>query len=223
MVGLWGAQGSFEGLSQFSDPRVDVVLSVARAMRKGGHGGTLLIATKESCHGSIDCIEYKNDSESRMASEYLKYFIEARQNYESDKTNRAAEERFRHWENALMMRVPNFIAQLTTVDGATLLSSDLDVLDFGVRLKTASNPLLTHGVRIDPLEHDNWLEKVSVEERGWGTRHKSAAQFVSDNHDSLAIVASQDGNVTAYVWIEPNDSPSLVGVYAFERLELTLF
>jgi hypothetical protein len=33
-----------------------------------------------------------------------------------------------------------------------------------------------------------------------GTRHLSAAQFVHDQRDTLALVASQDGRFTIFAW-----------------------
>jgi DNA integrity scanning protein DisA with diadenylate cyclase activity len=33
-----------------------------------------------------------------------------------------------------------------------------------------------------------------------GTRHLSAAQFVHDQHDAIALVASQDGQFTVFAW-----------------------
>ena len=33
-----------------------------------------------------------------------------------------------------------------------------------------------------------------------GTRHLSAAQFVHDQRDALALVASQDGHFTVFAW-----------------------
>ena len=33
-----------------------------------------------------------------------------------------------------------------------------------------------------------------------GTRHLSAAQFVRDQHDAVALVASQDGRFTVFAW-----------------------
>jgi DNA integrity scanning protein DisA with diadenylate cyclase activity len=33
-----------------------------------------------------------------------------------------------------------------------------------------------------------------------GTRHLSAAQFVQDQHDAVALVASQDGRFTIFAW-----------------------
>ena len=42
-------------------------------------------------------------------------------------------------------------------------------------------------------------EVVSPAQLG-GTRHLSAAQFVRDQHDSVALVASQDGRFTVFAW-----------------------
>jgi hypothetical protein len=33
-----------------------------------------------------------------------------------------------------------------------------------------------------------------------GTRHLSAAQFVHDQQDAIALVASQDGRFTVFAW-----------------------
>jgi DNA integrity scanning protein DisA with diadenylate cyclase activity len=33
-----------------------------------------------------------------------------------------------------------------------------------------------------------------------GTRHLSAAQFVNDQRDAIALVASQDGRFTVFAW-----------------------
>ena len=33
-----------------------------------------------------------------------------------------------------------------------------------------------------------------------GTRHLSAAQFALDQHDALALIASQDGRFTLFAW-----------------------
>jgi hypothetical protein len=49
-----------------------------------------------------------------------------------------------------------------------------------------------------------------------GTRHFSAAQFVNDQRDSIAMVASQDGRFTVFEW-----SPSEAMVHA-NRIEALL-
>ena len=49
-----------------------------------------------------------------------------------------------------------------------------------------------------------------------GTRHLSAAQFVQDQRDAMALVASQDGRFTIFAW-----SPCAEKVYA-HRVESLL-
>jgi hypothetical protein len=49
-----------------------------------------------------------------------------------------------------------------------------------------------------------------------GTRHFSAAQFVQDQRDATALVASQDGRFTVFKW-----SPREDGVHA-HRIEALL-
>jgi hypothetical protein len=214
---------SVEKFSAFSEPRVATIINIAREMRRAGHGGTLLvIPTGANIENSIDYIAYEIDSESKVASEYLMYYLEAKNKQETNKADKDIAESVKLWEKQLNIETPKFIAQLTSVDGATLLSSNLDVLGFGARLKAASNATFSHLVRVDPLDHSNWLEKVNTDKITWGTRHKSAARFVFDNQNSIAIVTSQDGYVTAYVWIE-SATTRFTSVYSFERLELTLF
>lgn len=49
-----------------------------------------------------------------------------------------------------------------------------------------------------PFENAQTKEK-NIGEIG-GTRHQSAARFVLDQRKSTAIVASQDGKVSLFVW-----------------------
>jgi DNA integrity scanning protein DisA with diadenylate cyclase activity len=49
-----------------------------------------------------------------------------------------------------------------------------------------------------------------------GTRHLSAAQFVHDQRDALAFVASQDGRFTVFAW-----SPTKQRVHG-HRIEVLL-
>jgi hypothetical protein len=39
-----------------------------------------------------------------------------------------------------------------------------------------------------------------------GTRHLSAAQFVHDQHDAIALVASQDRRFTVFAWSACDDA-----------------
>jgi len=47
---------------------------------------------------------------------------------------------------------------------------------------------------------------VAPASRLGGTRHLSAAQFIHDQHDAVALVASQDGRFTVFAWSPCEDS-----------------
>jgi hypothetical protein len=191
-------------------------------MRLKGHGGTLLLVPRDAdIEKSTGEIRFEVAAENEVARQPLRDLLEAKRKLDADKEDKLAKEMERFWEGQLLSSVPRFIAQLTLVDGAAVLSSDFDVLGFGVRLKAASPITPSPIVRIDPLEHDVEVE-TAFNTLPWGTRHKSAAQFVFDNPGSLAIVVSQDGNVTAFVWRTRPGSDTAY-LHAFERLELTLF
>lgn len=213
------------GMEHFAlgDERVSAVLTVARQMRLMGHGGTLIVVPdRQSWERSKDSVSYPAAVQNRITSEFLEYLAEAKRDLEEDKTNKTAAEQVKLWQDAINTSAM-FIAPLTAVDGATVITPELEVVGFGVKLKAASDAAFEYVVRLDPLDHDKWLEKISVDSMAKGTRHKSAARFVFDNRGSLAIVASQDGNVTAYVWDDAQSTPSFSGVQSYERLELTLF
>jgi hypothetical protein len=91
------------------------------------------------------------------------------------------------------------LAGLTAVDGATVISDHFEPLAFGVKILTrdaihrVDQVLLT-----EPFEGvpDTTLDPAHL----GGTRHLSAAQFAHDQRDSVALVASQDGQFTVFAW-----------------------
>jgi DNA integrity scanning protein DisA with diadenylate cyclase activity len=50
----------------------------------------------------------------------------------------------------------------------------------------------------EPVKNDTPV-LVHPEQLG-GTRHLSAAQFIQDQRDAVALVASQDGRFTVFEW-----------------------
>ena len=105
------------------------------------------------------------------------------------------------------------------MDGVVLMTKQLDLIAFGVKLKEAGEDF--NVVEIDLLEYENRGRITSVKGLG-GKRHLSAARFIYNNRDALAFVASQDGNVTLLVW-EDNKYLGIESVFAYRRLELMLF
>jgi hypothetical protein len=107
------------------------------------------------------------------------------------------------------------VAGLTAVDGATILTDRCELLGFGAKItRRKGSPLVEVASVTEPIEggeaallHPTLLG---------GTRHLSAAQFVHDQRNTVALVASQDGRFTVFIW-----SPDAERVHA-HRVETLL-
>ncbi len=158
-----------------------VLVSMAASMRQHGRGGILLVVP----HGS--------DSWRESVVTPLTYAI-------SPPFSELAE----------LMKVPNpdpddlkravdAIAGLTAVDGATLINDRYDVLAFGVKImRKRGSPQVEQVNVTEPVEGSVAI-RATPSQLG-GTRHLSAAQFVHDQRDATALVASQDGRFTIFKW-----------------------
>jgi hypothetical protein len=104
----------------------------------------------------------------------------------------------RHWQDALERSV-EAIAGLTAVDGATLITDRYDVLAFGAKIGRRDGALRVEQVIVTEPVEGSVAATVNPTQLG-GTRHLSAAQFVHDQRDALALVASQDGRFTLFGW-----------------------
>ena len=108
------------------------------------------------------------------------------------------------------------LAGWTAVDGATVMSDRLALLASGVKIVSRDTARRVGKVLVrEPVED---AQRVIVEPSQLGnTRHVSAAQFVYDQHDALAMVASQDGRFTVFAW---SKSEEMVHAYRLESLLL---
>lgn len=104
----------------------------------------------------------------------------------------------RAWRESLH-RAVDAVAGLTAVDGATVLDAEHRLLAFGVKLVRKRASERVEQVAITAPVLGNAAEVVDPSRLG-GTRHLSAAQFVHDQRDALAMVASQDGRFTVFAW-----------------------
>ncbi|CAL1518908.1 putative sensor domain DACNV-containing protein [Chitinophaga sp. MM2321] len=103
-----------------------------------------------------------------------------------------------YWQNALRREVEN-VSGLTAVDGATIVNDHHELLAFGAKIIRANSSTPVEKIIItEPVIGGDpaYVHPSSI----GGTRHLSAAQFVHDQHDSIALVASQDGYFTIFSW-----------------------
>ena len=98
-----------------------------------------------------------------------------------------------------LKRAVDAIAGLTAVDGATVINDRYDLLAFGAKIarRRGSTPVELVNVT-EPVEGSAPVRATPTQLGG--TRHLSAAQFVHDQRDAMALVASQDGRFTIFKW-----------------------
>jgi sensor domain DACNV-containing protein len=108
--------------------------------------------------------------------------------------------RSRAWQDALARSI-DAVAGFTAVDGATILTTEYEVLGFGAKIMRKKGAALVGQVMLTEPIAGSTAETLDPAQLG-GTRHLSAAQFVHDQRDSLALVASQDGRFTIFAWSE---------------------
>ncbi len=86
-----------------------------------------------------------------------------------------------------------FIASLTNVDGAVVLTDTLRIIGFGAEV-TASFP---GGDKVHVAHTAKVTETKEVRFAEYGTRHRSAFRFVASMEPSVGFIMSQDGGVKA--------------------------
>jgi hypothetical protein len=97
------------------------------------------------------------------------------------------------------------VAGLTAVDGATILNDQYDVVAFGAKITRRRGSVPVERVAVTEPVESGVAAIVHATSLG-GTRHLSAAQLVYDQRDTLALVASQDGNFTVFAWSPCQDT-----------------
>ncbi|MCY1517078.1 hypothetical protein D9M68_517470 [compost metagenome] len=119
------------------------------------------------------------------------------------------------WQSALKREIDH-LAGLTAIDGATVITDQFELLGFGIKTGRANSSNHIHEVSFCEPISDAAPLIVHPAKTG-GTRHLSAAQFIFDQHDAQALVASQDGHFTIYTW---SDNSAMVHAYRIDTLLL---
>jgi hypothetical protein len=166
---------------------MNVMVQIAVSMRAHGRGGLMLVvpagtdAWRESVVQPLTYVASPPFTELAILSR-----------------GPADEDLRRAWRDE-MARAVDAVAGLTAIDGATVLTSAYEVLTFGAKIarRRGASPI-DQVTLTEPIEGSG-PEVVGPSALG-GTRHLSAAQFVHDQQDSLALVASQDGRFTVFAW-----------------------
>jgi hypothetical protein len=167
--------------------RFNLHVQLAASMRAHGHGGSLLVvpAGTEAWRESI--------------VHPILYSVTPAFSGLADLMRQEVNEVNENLLVAAVGRAVDTVAGLTAVDGATIVNDNYEVLAFGAKIRRpgGSSPV-EQMVTTEPVAGDRPL-MIHPAQNG-GTRHLSAAQFVHDQRDAIALVASQDGRFTVFAW-----------------------
>ena len=166
---------------------VNVLVQLAVSMRLHGRGGSLLIVDGASDRWRESVLLPIPYALSPALGELAELSRER-----PDRKRRKA------WLEELR-RAVDATAGLTAVDGAAVLTNTFELLGFGAKIsRRQGQPRVEQVTVTEPVE--GIVSAIVHPEQLGGTRHLSAAQFVHDQHDTLALVASQDGRFTVFAW-----------------------
>ncbi len=165
----------------------NILIQLSVSMRAHGRGGAVLVVpqdTEDWKQSVIHPISYALTPPFKGLADLVR------------KDRDDASEIF--WQTALKREVDH-LAGLTAVDGATIITDEYELLAFGAKTGRANSSEHIHQISyVEPINH---AEAVVVHPaKIGGTRHLSAAQFVFDQRNALALVASQDGHFTVFSW-----------------------
>jgi DNA integrity scanning protein DisA with diadenylate cyclase activity len=166
---------------------VNLHVQLAVSMRDHGRGGTLLIVPSNSetwRESIVDPISYPVSPAFNRLSVLMKQKI-------SDQNKTI-------WQEELSREIES-VAGLTAVDGATIINDKHEVLAFGAKITRSPGRESVKQIMVTEPIIDTPALIIPPSSNG-GTRHFSAAQFVFDQRDAFALVASQDGRFTIFSW-----------------------
>jgi len=171
---------------------VNVLIQIAVSMRAHQRGGIMLVVPSENNNWLQSIVKPIIYSVQPSFSGLSKLLIQDR---------KEASQIF--WQTALRREVEH-LAGLTAVDGATVVNERFELLAFGAKIGRAKGKDILNDISFSEPIVDGGAIKVPAAKIG-GTRHLSAAQFINDQKDALALVASQDGHFTIFSWSEQNN------------------
>ncbi len=182
---------------------VNVLIQLAVSMRAHGRGGALLVVPAGS------------DTWRESVVPPIAYSLIATSSEIASLMQREQEDGGKPEWHVALRRAVDAVSGLTAVDGATMISDKYELLAFGAKLKRRDGGVQVEQVVVtEPVE--GAVRLVADPTELGGTRHLSAAQFVQDQQNCVALVASQDNRFTIFAW-----SPS-EGIVRAHRIETLL-
>ncbi|WP_257666831.1 putative sensor domain DACNV-containing protein [Parapedobacter tibetensis] len=172
-------------ISARADRSANVLVQLAMGMRSHGRGALLLVVPQNSSawlHSVVKPINYLIDPVFSLVP-----------NGNGETSS--------HAHTEALHKAITAVGGYSAIDGATVITKDHQLLAFGAKIARSPNALPVEKIMLTEPIAGGAIQQLDATNIG-GTRHLAAAQFVHDQRDSLALVASQDGTFTVFSWSE---------------------
>lgn len=180
------------GLNSTAEKPVRVLVQLAVSMRSHQHGGILLIVPASS------------QTWQEPILHPMKYTVTPAFPGLADLIGQDPGDQEQDiWKASFRQEVDHF-GGLTAIDGATIINDRYELKAFGTKIGRRERSTPVEQILLTEPVDGVAAAKVHPAQNG-GTRHLSAAQFVYDQRDSLACLASQDGRFTIFSWSSYED------------------
>lgn len=182
-------------------------IQLLRKIRSSGHGGAVLILPPGCTTPNDVTTKYRVDMPSltqtaRIRAEYDQAYVSLAPLSRGNRELTAEEKRqCDAFLNEILLadlelaHLISAIAGMAALDGAVLMSGELEVIGFGARVRVRSEVADGEVTRASPFDSDS---RCSRPLSAFGLRHLSAHEFVALNPQGIAFVVSQDGAVRAF-------------------------
>lgn len=182
---------------------------VLRPIINAGHGGSLLIVSQNDLDRLIErdkeliiSQRVANLDLLNLAAEHLGECID----FWTPRENLTEDSRFRRWiqTRGRLASSAHAIGGLSSVDGCVVLTRDLSVVGFGVKIDVSRDKAITSRIQFCNAVNNKVVELDEIEKFG-GMRFQSALRFCKKNPNALAFVISQDRDMKV-LWSDENNA-----------------
>jgi len=200
------------------DPRAAVVTRIAARALEHGHGGMILlvpahVTAPRGVRAHYPVGEGADTLARRYADVTRNIAVEARLERLRGSRPRAIDGRIpvRDEAQIAFAEAIELIAQLTAIDNAVLIDTDLNLRGFGVQVLEGDTPVRTFE-HASPYSDDVHTDDLSTFK---GTRHPAGVVFcMRQDQEAAAIIASQDGRLS----LATRDPRAIIKVHgSYER------
>lgn len=191
----------------FDNRETSLLVQLAVSMRAHGRGGLLLVVPSGTDSWRESIVQPVSYGVTPAFSE-LAELVEHEPSDADDPEHRV-------WQESVSDAV-HAMGGVTAVDGATIITNRYELLAFGAKITRRKGAATVEDVVVtEPVE--GGAKAVVHATRIGGTRHLSAAQFVHDQRNAVALVASVDGRFTIFAW---TNCENMVHAHRIEALLL---